>query len=313
MQIITDSTTINNKHGKPISYITQGDFIIQNIVNNNKTNITKGGFPTDLVNPVSLGFYYKYNNSANTNDSALVIADFTRYSGGTRTNLGRFISRLKPSASYVLQTLNINIPAGSQADTANIIISSSNYLSKTLNLTQCIGNTLLIDDLAFGYSSSGYKISGAVTYDNSKNTAMSSIKVYLKNTSDKIIDSTTTDASGNFQFSNVANGTYTLSGSCSKTPYAPKPTEALMVNRNYIGVYTFTTPLRKSSADVSADGKINPTDALMINRKYIGVLKSFKLASWIFEKVSATVNGSDIVVNFKAICAGDVAGKFEPK
>lgn len=316
MQIKTDTATINNKHGQAISYITSGNFIIQNIINNNLSNITKGGFPIDS-NPSGIEFYYKYNNSDNTNDSALVIADFSKYTNSTHYNMGRFIARLKPSADYVSQSLqfnigNPNLPAGTQADTANIIISSSNYLSSHINLMQCIGNNLIIDDLIFYYNA-GYKLSGVVSYDNNKNTALSGIKVYLKNSSNVRIDSTTTDKSGNYQFNSVANGSYTLEAATTKTAYAPKPSDALMVNRYFIGTFTIKTNLRKLAADVDNNKKIQPTDALWINRHYIGTIKNFKIPNWLFENPAVTINGADNTTNFKGICAGDVNGNFTPQ
>ena len=316
IQIQTQQATLDNNNIEVISYITTGQFLESNIINNDLQNITYSGFAINS-SPDSIRFYYKYNNPANTYDSALVILDFSKYYSNVHYNMGRFIIKLKPASVYTYQDIaikpyNAALPSGIQADSVNIIISSSNYLSNTINLFASIGNTLKIDDMSFHYSH-GVNLSGTVTYDNTAETPLSNITIILKNAENKNLDTTTTDNTGYYLFPSVLNGSYTLQPSTTKTSYFPNPTDALIINRSYIGVYKFKNAFDKVAADVNADGKVNPLDALLVNRHYIGSIKKFTIPSWLFNNTAITVSGTNVTNNIMGICAGDVTGAFTPK
>jgi hypothetical protein len=78
-------------------------------------------------------------------------------------------------------------------------------------------------------------------------------------------------------------------------------------------LYSFTDNLLKTAADVSGDTKINPVDALYLNRRYIGLITKYKVSDWLFDNLTVKVNGSDVIHNIKAVCAGDVNGSYVPK
>jgi hypothetical protein len=91
------------------------------------------------------------------------------------------------------------------------------------------------------------------------------------------------------------------------------PIDALIINRNYIGLYKFTDPLLQTAADVNGDIKINPVDALMVNRRYIGIIPKYKVSDWLFSNPSFKIDGSSVIRNIQAVCAGDVNGSYVPK
>lgn len=159
-------------------------------------------------------------------------------------------------------------------------------------------------------------ISGYVKYDNSSSTPMNNTTVYLYKhltNNDQLIDSVKTDANGAFNLYNLTDGTYTLICNTSKAWGGSNPVDALLANRNFIGVYSITDPLKKKAADVNNDNKINPIDALMINRRYIGSLKKFTNPDWLFETPTVVITGADVIQNIKAICTGDVNGSYSTK
>ena len=89
------------------------------------------------------------------------------------------------------------------------------------------------------------------------------------------------------------------------------PLDALLINRNYIGTYTFSDALKGKAADVDINGKINPLDALSINRRFIGVINKFPAPNWIYDAFAITVNDSDPdFIMIKAICSGDADGSY---
>lgn len=158
-----------------------------------------------------------------------------------------------------------------------------------------------------------YTLSGVLTYDNSQNTVLGKVLIKIKNIEGTYSDTNTTDAKGNFIFKNLINDSYQLIPQISKTWGGVDPTDALIVDRYYIGSYSFKDNLLKLASDVNNDTKINPADALIINRRYIGNISSFKAGDWLYEKRTVVVNNSDKTQNIKAVCFGDVNGSYIPK
>ena len=158
----------------------------------------------------------------------------------------------------------------------------------------------------------GYTISGALTYDNTKNTPINNTVIHLLSAERSVLSTDTTDVSGNFIFKNTPNGSYFIVPVIAKAWGGANPTDALLINRSYIKAYSFVNNLYKRAADVNADGKINPLDALLINRRYIGAVKSFNAGNWLYDNDTVKVSGTNVVYNFNAECYGDVNGSFIP-
>jgi hypothetical protein len=153
-----------------------------------------------------------------------------------------------------------------------------------------------------------FNVSGQVTYANtSKVEPMTNTKIYLLNSNKVKIDSVQTDASGNYKFQNVLSGTYSLQEKTSLVWGGCNPVDALAVNRYFVRlIKSFALPIMKTAADVNNDTKVNPLDAQAINRRFVKLIKKFTIADWVFDNVQITVVDMDVVVNFYALCAGDV-------
>ena len=160
--------------------------------------------------------------------------------------------------------------------------------------------------------SDGYTISGYVNYDNSESNPMGCTSVNLNDENDNTLEEAQTGSDGSYTFNNISNGTYNLTCTSTIGWGGSNPTDALIVNRYYIGKQKITDPLWLKAADVNEDGKINPLDALIINRRYIGVILSFKLNDWLFENPTVIIDGNSVVQDIKAECAGDVNGSYKP-
>ena len=306
-EISTTEMEVNGNY-RPVSFITTGKFIINNL--KSIQQIAKGGFKVNS-NPDSLSFYYKYDNINNENDSAIVIVTFRK----NLEDFGKTEVKLGPSNIYKLikfkvYTGNAVNPPEAIADSANIILSSSDYFFPD-NIG--VGNKLTIDDIKFIYKPSGHKVSGTVTYDNTPNTLLTNnVKIYLINTETKKKDSTFTDAAGKYQFNNVAPGTYTLDGTSLKTYMNSGPSQGLLAMKASIGMYTIKNALRRRAGDVNFDTKVNSTDALLMSKRFVGNIKTYKIPFWLFENPSVTVSTTDMTVDFMGICAGDIGGAYTP-
>ncbi len=157
-----------------------------------------------------------------------------------------------------------------------------------------------------------YSIDGYVYYNSSSVLPISEVTLKLKKTSDNtfIRNTLMTNSSGYFKFDSVPDGKYIIICTTAHLFGGINPADALMVNRNYIRLYTFVDNLKKLAANVNADKYTNPMDALAINRRYIKLSNSFKAGDWLFEQDTITVNGSNITHNIKGLCFGDVNGSY---
>ncbi|MBP7496999.1 MAG: hypothetical protein KA792_04980 [Bacteroidales bacterium] len=155
-----------------------------------------------------------------------------------------------------------------------------------------------------------YKLSGKITYENIKNTAMINTKVYLEDENKDIIDSTDTDINGNYEFLKVKESNYNIKCKTKMKWGGSNPIDALLVNKYFISLYTFKSQLKQQAANVRNSDGINPLDALFINRRFLGIIKSFPSGDWLFENKEIKIDGMDLKVDIKAICFGDVDGSY---
>jgi len=160
-----------------------------------------------------------------------------------------------------------------------------------------------------GNPSSVYSIAGQVRYSHSSGTIMNGLKLLLKNSTNTVIDSAITDASGNFVFNNKAAGNYTINPLCTKTWGGVNATDALFVLRYSVGLSTFIS-IQQKAADVNGDGNINSTDALLVARRSIAQINSFTIGDWVFDNSSITITSANIVQNILSLCTGDVNGSY---
>ena len=156
------------------------------------------------------------------------------------------------------------------------------------------------------------QINGTITYDNTANTPIQLADVNLRDALNSIIATTTTDHTGYYSFNAIPNGNYTIEIIANYTWGGVNTTDALLVNRYYIGIYNFKDLLTKKAADVNIDNNINTLDALFIIRRYIQMTSSFKAGDWLVDDNNINVNGQNITKNIKMICTGDVDGSYIP-
>lgn len=187
--------------------------------------------------------------------------------------------------------------------------TSLNFVSSASEITDEVGN-VKVATFTNGLIIPGVNITGTVVYDNISQTPISGAQVYLK--SDTVtVKTTTTDANGAYSFTSVANGNYTITGSCTKAWGGVNSTDALQVRRHIASV-SVLTGLKLTAADVNASGSVNSTDALFIRRRIASTITSFAAGDWAFESIPVTISSSNITQSIKGICIGDVNGSYVP-
>jgi len=160
---------------------------------------------------------------------------------------------------------------------------------------------------------------GIIPTYNSMQYIIKDVIVILKNSSTGAeIARDTSDALGQYQFTNVSDGNYLLS-------YAKYAEDTMQMGNDInvadvalimylIGVDTLADPSRcfsakyKGAADVDNNGFINVIDVSRIKSK-IGapyqVIKNFPKGNWDDLNTQITVAGSDVNINLETICNGD--------
>ncbi|MEI6436030.1 MAG: choice-of-anchor D domain-containing protein [Bacteroidota bacterium] len=161
-----------------------------------------------------------------------------------------------------------------------------------------------------------HALNGTVAYNNQANTPMDSVWIILNQNGIKT-DSTRSSVTGAFSFPSVYPGDYNFSGKTEKSWGGVNGTDALKIQRHFVGLQLLTIPIRLTAADVNNSGFINGTDATKVQRRFVCLDTTFLRGDWLFENQSGgniismgNANGS---ANIYAICTGDVSGSFTPE
>ncbi|HNW70274.1 MAG TPA: T9SS type A sorting domain-containing protein [Bacteroidales bacterium] len=199
----------------------------------------------------------------------------------------------------------------------------------TVNNSGCIAT----DTVTVIYGGIGHNISGKTRYAGKANAgnpvpnmptynaviyAIDKVIVVLKTSMGDEVTRDTSDALGNYQFTNIADGNYILSYDkyTVDTMQWGNDVNAIDVAllKYFVGSDTLTDPTRcfsskyKKAANVDNNLTINAIDVARIKAK-IGspydVVKNFPKGNWVALTENITLAGSDLTVNLETICYGD--------
>jgi len=159
--------------------------------------------------------------------------------------------------------------------------------------------------------SAAYNLSGTITYPNASLTPLGGITINLKNAGGTIIATTTSNASGNYSFTNLANGNYTLEPSSSKIWGGVTAADVLLYKKHIANI-AFLSGIFLAAGDVNASGGLTAADVLLIKKRIAFVTNSFVVGDWLFNNIPVTINGSNATQNFNGLCFGDANGSYNP-
>jgi len=158
---------------------------------------------------------------------------------------------------------------------------------------------------------SAFNLSGTITYPNASQTPLGGITINLKNAGGTIIATTTSNASGNYSFTNLANGTYTLEPSTSKSWGGVTASDVLLYKKHIANI-AFLSGIFLASGDVNGSGSLTAADVLLIKKRIAYVTNSFTVGDWLFNNIPVMINGSNATQNFNGLCFGDANGSYNP-
>ncbi len=158
---------------------------------------------------------------------------------------------------------------------------------------------------------SAASVTGAVTYANTANTALAGLTVKLKNSGGTVVATTTTNASGNYAFSTVTPGAYTLEVTTTK-PWGGVTAADVLLYRKHVANIALLTGIYLASGDVNASGTLSAADVLLIKKRIANITSSFDVGDWLFNNTSFVVGGGSVTQNFKGLTYGDANGSYIP-
>lgn len=164
----------------------------------------------------------------------------------------------------------------------------------------------------------GYRITGNVYY------GLLNSKPMATNTTVTLTPGTTvsTGALGYYEFTNILDGNYTMTGASTKPWGGLQALDAIQVQRFVSGAVTFTD-LQKRAGDINKSSSVQNLDATFIRRRVSSIaVPQWTAPDWIFDgpfgtppalqELPVTVSGGDVVQDLRTLCSGDVNGSYSP-
>ncbi len=151
---------------------------------------------------------------------------------------------------------------------------------------------------------SGYTVSGYLKYDNTAQTVLNNETVELKNTVPAVVATATTNAGGYYEFTNIADGTYSVSPNVALA-WSGVTSMDVTVYKKHIGGITVLSGLKLTAGNVNADGALNTADMTLILQRIATMISSFAAGNWAYSDGALTVSGANVSKDVQAICYGD--------
>jgi len=171
---------------------------------------------------------------------------------------------------------------------------------------------ILLSGLLTTNTSFAYDLSGQVLYQGDPLRPVNNVTVLLTNIGNNTIQSYVTGGDGFYQFTNVPNGNYKLTGATSLPGGGVTYYDAAMVFLHIIGYYQFT-PIQFLASDVNGTGSINWTDYNLIVYHLL-YNTPFPVGPWRFESSTFTITNlkDGVPHGLGGTCSGDIGGTFVP-
>lgn len=171
---------------------------------------------------------------------------------------------------------------------------------------------ILFTGLLFTNSSFAYDLSGNVLYQGDPLRPVNNVTVLLKNVGNNTVQTYVTGGDGFYQFTNIPNGNYKLTGATSLPGGGVTFYDAAMVFLHIIGYYQFT-PIQFLASDVNGNGNINWSDYNLIVY-HILYNTPFPVGPWRFESTTFTISNlkDGVPHGIGGTCSGDIGGTFVP-
>jgi len=155
------------------------------------------------------------------------------------------------------------------------------------------------------------KITGNLYY-GFNTLPLNNFTMTLKDSTGTVVSSTSTNDQGYFEFDNVLNGSYTIETTCNKAWGGANVIDVTLI-RQYLAFMLEFSDLQKSASDVNMSGSTNVIDVNLMRQRLAWLdVPQWTIPNYVFEKPTVNVNGQDVSIIIRGLCAGDVNGSYIP-
>ena len=155
-------------------------------------------------------------------------------------------------------------------------------------------------------------ISGNITYANEELTPLNGCSVELYDGSNQLLFSTTTNATGYYEFTGIIDGSYSLKTTCTLAHTGFNIADAFILRQSLTPGGPVLSPIQHLAADVTWDGFVNIADAFATHQELAGGSASWLAPDYVFLPQAVTVSGSAVSKSFEGLCSGDVNSSGVP-
>jgi hypothetical protein len=277
-----------------------------NVVANGHITIT----PLDLMN----SFYFVVNTADNTSSKVAVITEATNemlYPDATHPVQDYFNAMpitFTPLFRVTMDVASNTATAGIDFDAA--LMNGGQYYQSTTNTDPF----KYVDPNIYNNNLSTFTLStlyGAITYGTTI-TPIHDCSLTLKDGA-TVIGTANSDVNGNYNFSGIADGTYTIETACSLTR-GGTTSQDLFLLRDYLTFVSSLNPLQQLAADLNWDGagtaNVTSQDLFIMRDFLTFVISSWTAPDWVFMVQSVNVSSGTGTANYSGLCSGDLNGDY---
>jgi hypothetical protein len=221
-----------------------------------------------------------------------------------------------PNGDPITFSLVAPVPPGASIDaaTGELTWTTQAPSTTTYTLTVRVTDGSLFDEVSSDVTVVVplFGITGTVTYNNTANTPLINVEVTLTKP-DNSTATATTDANGNYSFTGLVDGNYTIAFAKTTGWGGVNSADALEVSRHFAGFITLDA-LSQIAGDVNESSQANNADALLIVQRYVGLISSFTRADWVFSvnNEPVPIAGANVVLDVKGQATGDANKSLVP-
>ena len=266
------------------------------------SDILANGYVT--VTPLTLmnTHYVVVNSADNTSSKFAVITEASNEmsQSGSGTYFNEMPTTFTGLLQFTIDIIDNTALAGISFDEA--LMNGGQYYQSTSSTdpVKYVDPCLYDNDLSGLTLSSLY---GNITYNNAASTPLNSCTLTLKQGA-VTVGTATTDIGGNYSFTGIADGSYTIESDCSLPRGGTGLLDVVQTRQFLLGQITFE-PLQQLSADVDASGAIGLVDVVQMRQFLLGQISSWAQTDWVFIDQSASVASGLGTIDYQGMCSGD--------
>jgi hypothetical protein len=158
----------------------------------------------------------------------------------------------------------------------------------------------------------GYTVSGILKYANEAGTPLTNSTVELwDEDGNNLLETTTTDTEGNYEFVGIIPGNYQLKADTEKPWGGVDQTDAFLI----VGIPESFAGIFFVAADVNQSSDIDQTDAFIVygrTQPPFEKPQAWTAPDWVFENPGISIIASDMTIDILGLCSGDVDASYDP-